>query len=158
MFNHRALEASDAKIIIKFPQSEGELFHLFPKAEYPLRPEILLKEAKRRSYPTVVILNHELAGYGNFINAEHSNFCSIGNVIVNPVMRKMGVASYLMETLIVIAFDKLKAKYVKISCFNDNTAGLLLYYKLGFSPVGMDVRQTRNGQQMALIHMHKYTK
>lgn len=55
MFSHRTLEASDAEAIAKFPQSVEELFYMFPKAEYPLQPEILLKEAERRFYPTVVI-------------------------------------------------------------------------------------------------------
>lgn len=71
-------------------------------------------------------------------------------------MRNMGVASYLIEMLTAIAFDKLKVKYVKISCFNNNTAGLLLYHKLGFSPVSMEARNTQGSQQVALIHMHKH--
>ena len=131
---------------------------MFPRAEYPLKPEILIEEAEHRFYPTVVMLDHKLAGYGNFINAKHGDFCSIGNVIVNPFMRKMGVASNLVEVLMTIAVDKLKAKFVKISCFNNNTPGLLLYHKLGFSPVDMEVRQSKSGQQVALIHMHKYLK
>ncbi len=156
MFSHRAIEAPDAEVIATFPQSVEELFYMFPKAEYPLQPEFLLKEAKCRPSPTVVLLDDKLAGYGNFINAEHGDFCSIGNVVVNPAMRKMGVASYLVETLTAIAFNKLKAKYVKISCFNENIAGLLLYHKLGFAPAGMEIRKRQNDQQVALIHMHKH--
>jgi ribosomal protein S18 acetylase RimI-like enzyme len=156
MFSHRIFEASDAEAIAKFPQSVEELFYMFPKVEYPLQPEILLKEAERRFYPTVVMSDHKPAGYSNFIHAQHGDFCSIGNVVVNPAIRKMGVASYLVETLVTIAFDKLKVKYVKISCFNDNTAGLLLYHKLGFVPVDMEVRISQSGQKVALIHMRNY--
>ncbi|MCP4119916.1 MAG: GNAT family N-acetyltransferase [Desulfobacteraceae bacterium] len=156
MLDHRTLESSDAKIISKFPQSEEELFYMFPKAEYPLQPEILLKEAGKRFYPTVVISGDRLAGYGNFIHAEHGDSCSIGNVVVNPEIRQKGVASYLVETLLTIAFDQLKVRFVRISCFNANTPGLLLYRKLGFTPVDMEVRLTRNEQRVAVIHMHKY--
>lgn len=156
-FTHRILKESDAEHIVKFPQSEEELFYMFPTARYPLKPEFLLKEAERRFYPTVVLSNDKLAGYGNFIHAQQDDFCTIGNVIVNPSIRKMGVASYLVKTLLKIAFGNLKVKYVKISCFNDNTAGLLLYYKLGFVPVDMEVRISRKEQKVAVIHMHKYT-
>jgi ribosomal protein S18 acetylase RimI-like enzyme len=126
---------------------------MFPKAEYPLKAEVLLKEAESRFYPTVVISDHKPAGYGNFIHAEHGNLCTVGNVIVNPAMRRTGVASYLVETLLTFAFYKLKSLYVKISCFNNNTAGLLLYHKLGFIPVDMEVRLSRSGQKVALIHI-----
>ena len=158
MFNYRNLESTDAEIISKFPQSEEELFYMFPKAEYPLQPEFLLEEAKGRFYPTVVMSGDKLAGYGNFIHAEQGGSCSIGNVVVNPEIRQMGVASYLVETLLTIAFDTLKAEFVKISCFNANTPGLLLYRKLGFTPVDMDVRVSRKDQRVALIHMHKYAR
>jgi ribosomal protein S18 acetylase RimI-like enzyme len=156
MLRHRALERSDADIIAGFPQSEEELFYFFPNAQYPLQPEILLMEAEHRSSPTVVVSDDGLGGYGNFTKAEPGEFCSIGNVVVNPAMRRMGIGSYLVETLSEIAFNKLKAKYVKISCFNKNTKGLLLYHKLGFTPHDMEVRQTFTGQNVALIHMCKY--
>jgi ribosomal protein S18 acetylase RimI-like enzyme len=156
MISHRALEKADAKVIVAFPQSAEELFFMFPKASYPLQPERLLQEAQIRFYPTVVLVDQQLAGYGNFISAEHGHHCSIGNVVVNPAMRRRGVASYLLKTLVAIAFDQLKAKYVRISCFNNNTAGLLLYQKLGFRPVDVEIRETRDGRQVALIHMHKF--
>lgn len=84
MFSHRALESKDAEKIIKFPQAAEELFYLFPKANYPLSKDVLLNEVRARTYPTVVFFEKKLAGYGNVINAERNNFCSIGNVIVNP--------------------------------------------------------------------------
>ena len=128
MLSNRILQVSDAEIIAKFPSSEEELFYMFPKASYPLAPEDLLKESESRFYPTVALSNQEIAGYGNFIHAENGNFCSIGNIIVNPIMRKTGVASYLVKTLERVAFEQLNVKFIKISCFNGNTAGLLLYH------------------------------
>ena len=156
MFSHRVLKNTDAEEIVKFPASSAELFFLFPKADYPLKSEVLVNEAKKRSHPIVVLFDGELSGYGNFIKAERDKFCSIGNVIVNPKIRRKGVASYLVDTLTSIAFNELNAKSVKISCFNSNTYGLLLYHKLGFLPFSMEVRKKLNGEQVALIHMVKY--
>lgn len=51
MFSHRALKNSDAGGIVKFPVSADELFFLFPKADYPLRSEVLVNEAQKRSHP-----------------------------------------------------------------------------------------------------------
>jgi len=156
MFSHRALENTAAEEIVKFPASADELFFLFPKADYPLRTEVLVNEAQKRSHPTVVLFEGVLAGYGNFVKAELGEFCSIGNVVVNPEIRRKGVASYLVGTLTSIAFKELSAKSVKISCFSSNTYGLLLYHKLCFSPCSMEVRKKPNGEQVALIHMVKY--
>lgn len=155
MFSNRDLQFLDSENIVNFPQSEEELFYMFPKASYPLKPEVFVKESESRFYPTVAILNQTLAGYANFINLKKGVFCSIGNVIINPILRKRGVASYLVKTLETIAFKEINAKYVKISCFNDNTAGLLLYHKLGYVPFEAEVRQAYNGQQTVLIHMKK---
>jgi len=129
---------------------------LFPKADYPLKSEVLVNEAKKRSHPTVVLFEGELSGYGNFIKAERGKSCSIGNVVVSPKIRRKGVASYLVDTLTSIAFKELSAKSVKISCFNSNTYGLLLYYKSGCAPSSMEVRKKPDGEQVALIHMVKY--
>jgi len=156
MFTQRALTDSDTEVIADFPKSGEELFYLFPKATYPLRAEVILREAENRSNPTVIVAKGEVVGYGNFITAEYGSFCSIGNVIVKPTFRNRGAASYLVETLTDIAFNQFCSKFVKISCFNKNTAGLLLYKKLGFEPVEIDIRKTHQGESVALIHMYKY--
>ncbi len=53
-----------------------------------------------------------------------------------------------------MAFQRYSASYVRISCFNHNTAGLLLYYKLGFRPVDLEERKGPDGKRVVLIHMH----
>lgn len=42
---------------------------------------------------------------------------------------------------------------VQISCFNENTAGLLLYPKLGFVPYAIEERPSLGDGRSALIHM-----
>ncbi len=158
MYSNRQLKKSDTEIICRFPQSEEELFYIFPRATYPLYPEQLIAVAEERSCPTVVTLEKTIVGYGNFINTDRGDHCSIGNVIVKPDYRRKGVATYLVKTLVEIAFTEFQAKYVRISCFNYNTAGLLLYKKLGFSPVEIEQRQSHEEKIIAVIHLHLKNK
>ena len=64
-----------------------------------------------------------------------------------------GVAMFLMKQMCSIAFHEHKASEVTVSCFNFNTAGLLLYPKLGFQPFATEERQDKAGNRVALIHM-----
>lgn len=157
MLTNRVLQIPDAEVISRFPNSEAELFYMFPKATYPLSPKFLIQESESRFYPTVILQNETIAGYGNFIQAQKGEFCSMGNIVINPELRRIGIASYLIETLETVAFNTENAKYIKVSCFNENTAGLLLYRKLGYLPFDAEVRQSYDGNQVVLIHMRKYS-
>lgn len=154
MFTHRLLEDKDLETICTFPQSVEELFFMFPKATHPLTPEQLLDIAENRHDLTVVLVNGVVAGYANFIEVHEGSHCSIGNLIIKPSERGVGAASYLVNTFVNMAFQRYASSYVRISCFNHNTAGLLLYYNLGFKPVDMEVRKGPDGKRVALIHMH----
>jgi ribosomal protein S18 acetylase RimI-like enzyme len=153
MLNHRRLENQDAEMICAFPQSPEELFYLFPNAAYPLTPAQLLEAARKRHDPTVVTYNNQVAGYGNFFQISKGESCSIGNIVVNPAFRNRGAASYLIKHLVKTAFINYRVRYVYISCINHNSAGLLLYHKLGFKPFEIEERQTQTGERVALIHM-----
>lgn len=131
---HRKFQENDAKIISTFPKSKKELFYMFPTTSYPLTIDTIKNQSKNRYYPTTILLDNKVVGYGNFIEAIENDFCTIGNIIINPNYRKIGVASYLVNQLTSLAFDKFRVKYVKISSFNDNTPALFLYHKLGFIP------------------------
>lgn len=150
----RPLQEKDLEHICTFPLSAEELFYMFPKARYPLTSEQLLDVAKNRHNPSVVLVNGVVAGYGNFIEVHENSYCSIGNLIVKPSERGKGVASCLINAFVDIAFQRHAANYVRISCFNHNVAGLLLYYKLGFRPVDMEERRDQDGKRVLLIHMH----
>lgn len=155
MFTHRQLTESDAEAIADFPRSVEELFYLFPRAEYPLKPEVLIRESQCRLFPTVVFKNSVVAGYGNLMNVEKGSHCSIGNVIVNPAVRNQGVATYLVNLLSQQATESLNVREIRISCFNQNSVGLILYHKLGFVPFDMEERTNFNGDIVSLIHMRK---
>ena len=40
-----------------------------------------------------------------------------------------------------------------MSCFNANTAGLLLYPRLGFTPSAIEERRDKAGAPVALVHL-----
>ena len=67
--------------------------------------------------------------------------------------RCKGVASFIVETMTALAGDRYDASEVQLSCFNGNTAGLLLYPKLGFQPFAIEERASPEGDRLALIHM-----
>lgn len=156
MLTDRPLEEKDLEYICAFPLSAEELFSMFPKARYPLTSEQLLDAARKRRDPSVVLVDGEVAGYGNFIEVHESDYCSIGNLIVKPSERGKGVASYLINTFVDMAFHRYSVNYVRISCFNHNTAGLLLYYKLGFRPVDLEERKGPDGNRLVLLQMQLY--
>lgn len=148
----RPVEDKDLRIICGFPQSKEELFFLYPKATYPLTPPQLRTAISSRSDSTVVEHGGEVVGFANFYRWG-ADGCSIGNVILSPANRGSGVGRFLIEQMIDIAFSKHRAAEVAISCFNHNTAGLLLYSKLGFQPHAVEQRQDWGGNRVALIHM-----
>lgn len=150
---HRPVDEKDIQVICSFPQSEDELFFLFPKAAFPLTPSQLQDSIAQRSDSTVVELGGKVAAFANFYRWEAGGSCSIGNVIVSPAARGSGVGTYLIEQMVGLAFSKHQAAEVTVSCFNQNVAGLLLYPKLGFQPYAIEERQDKKGNRLALIHM-----
>ncbi len=150
---HRSINEKDIPILCGFPQSEEELFFLFPKAVFPLTPEQLQKAIAERSDSTIVEFDGEVAAFANFYQWGFGGRCSIGNVIVSPEVRGRGVGKYLIEQMIKIAFEKHKATEVTVSCFNRNIEGLLFYPGLGFQPFAIEERQDNKGRKVALIHM-----
>ena len=79
--------------------------------------------------------------------------CCIGNVIVSQEAPGNGVATFILETMTALAFDCYDATEVEISRFNENTAGLLLYPRLGFLPFAVEEGVFLDSHRSALIHM-----
>lgn len=158
LLTHRPVSAEDVLTICDFPQTPQELFFMFPKAQYPLTEAQLLASIAQRSDSTVVEGDNAVVGFANFYSFERDGVCSIGNVIVSPKARGKGVARFLVETMVGLAFERHRASEVQLSCFNENTAGLLLYPQLGFVPFGVEERVSQDGRRVALIHMRKTSK
>ena len=153
IFQHRPVTATDIKTICSFPLNARELFYMFPKAQYPLTEAQLSDAMTQRFDSTIVEAGNNVVGFANFYRAETGGVCCIGNVIVAQQARGKGVATFIVETMTALAFERYDAKEVQISCFNENTAGLLLYPKLGFLPFAVEERTSLDGRRLALIHM-----
>lgn len=150
---HRPVSPQDIPCICGLPQSEDELFFLFPKATFPLAPSQLQEAIAQRSDSTVVELDGQVVAFANFYRWEAGGGCAIGNVIVSPATRGLGVGRYLIEQMIGLAFSSHRAAEVTVSCFNENAPGILLYAKLGFEPYAIEERKNKQGNRVALIHM-----
>jgi GNAT superfamily N-acetyltransferase len=149
----REVRTEDVSQICTFPQGAEELFFLFPKASYPLTPEQLCRSIELRFDSTVVLLDGRVRGFANFYVREPAGTCAIGNVVVDPEARGKGVGTYLIESMIRTALLRHQAGMVRISCFNRNASGLLLYAKLGFEPFAVEPRLDKQDARVALIHM-----
>jgi ribosomal protein S18 acetylase RimI-like enzyme len=150
---HREVRPYDVERICAFPQDAQELFFLSPRATWPLTPEQIQRAIDQRFDSTVALISGEVSGFANFYVREADGTCAIGNVMVAPEARGRGVGGYLVETMAAIALGRHGAREVRISCFNANVAGLLLYSKLGFLPYGVERRLDPEGKRVALIHM-----
>lgn len=150
---HRPIEEKDIPVVCSFPLNEEELFFLFPKAAYPLTPAQLKDAIAQRSDSTIVEADSTVVGFANFYTWELGGKCSIGNVIISPSARGLGVGRYLIKCMIETAVSIHQAKEVRVSCFNQNTVALLLYSGLGFKPFSIEERRDKNGNRVALIHM-----
>lgn len=155
LLTHRPVAEQDIPVICCFPQSAEELFFLYPKATFPLTPPQLLDAIAQRSDSTVAELDGEVVAFANFYRGQSGGTCAIGNVVVAPKARGRGVGRYLIECMIDLAFSRHQAAEVTISCFNHNTAGLLLYPQLGFQLFSVEERRDRNGERVALIHLRR---
>ena len=154
-FSSRSVEMEDLEFICKLPQGEEELFFMSPKADYPLSVCQLEAAIQVRKDSTVILFHGKIVGFANFYVQEMNAYCSIGNVIVDPRYRNKGIGKYLIGTMEKIAKEKYNATEVRLSCFNQNTKGILLYTKLGYKPYDIVIWEGRSGERHALIEMKK---
>ena len=151
---HRPLDSADADAICTFPQSKEELFFAFPKAAFPLVPEVLLQTARQRLSPTVVLHGEKVVGYANFIQVKERGFCAIGNLMVHPDHRRKGVATYLVKVMVRQATQIHCARFIRAACFSHNQAAYQMYHKLGFRPGEMEQRLTADGTPVLLVNLY----
>lgn len=156
--SYRPVETKDIGAICNLPQDAEELFFMFPKAEYPLTITQLGSAIDSRYDSTAIVLNGEIVGFANFYEVERGYYCSIGNVIINPAYRNSGIGTFLIRTMEQIASAKYNVSELRLSCFNNNTKGILLYTKLGYTPYGIEQRTDKSGNQVALIKMRNKIK
>ena len=153
--SHRPACAADLAAIVEFPQNADELFFSYPKANWPLSVGQLAAAMAERRDSTVALLDGRVAGFANFYQWQHGDFCALGNLMVAPWARGQGVAHYLVAVMEQLAREHYKARRMQVSCFNANSAGLLLYPKLGYQLNAVLERQDPHGARVALIQFSK---
>lgn len=151
----RPVHPDDIPAVCSFAQSADEAFFFFPRCTWPLTPGQLAAAVAQRSDSSVVVEGDEVLAFANFYQWEQGGTCSLGNVLVSPKARGRGVGRFLVERMMEVARSRHQAREMKVSCFNHNTAGLLLYPKLGFVPFGIEERQDQDGRRVALVQMHQ---
>ncbi|KQO04539.1 GNAT family N-acetyltransferase [Paenibacillus sp. Leaf72] len=127
---------------------------MFPSAAYPLTPEQILKNLPNRQEPTVITHGESVVCYANFYK-DDSNDCWLGNVIVSSDYRGKGAAGFLIETIEMLAKEKLNVKKLHLLCHNTNTRGMLFYKKLGYKPFNISLKFRSSGEHVACVHMEK---
>lgn len=147
--------AADLAAVVTFPQNADELFYCYPKASWPLSVGQLAAAMAERRDSTVVCLDDRVAGFANFYQWQHGEYCALGNVMVAPWARGQGVAQRLIEAMEALARQHFKAREMRVSCFNGNSAGLLLYPRLGYALSGLVERQDHRQQRVALLQFSK---
>ncbi|MNO60599.1 Acetyltransferase (GNAT) family protein [compost metagenome] len=152
---HRPAEAGDLAEVIGFPQDRDELFYAYPKASWPLTLEQLATAVAERRESTVALLDGRVAGFANFYQWQPGEYCALGNMLVAPWARQHGVARYLIDVMERIAAQRYAAPRMQVSCFCTNSAGLLLYTRLGYRPYGIVERSDPQGERIALVQLEK---
>jgi ribosomal protein S18 acetylase RimI-like enzyme len=152
---HRSTLKDDLPCICSFPQDALELFFMFPKAQFPLTPHQLWQAVESRYCSTTFLAEKTIAGFANFYEMEPNEYCAIGNVIVSPNYRGKGIGKGIISIMEAMAIRLYGVKEIRISCFNQNAAGLLLYSKLGYAPYAIEPRLSTDSTQVALIKMRR---
>lgn len=153
--HHRPATADDLDEVVRFPQDRDELFYCYPKANWPLTVGQLAAAMAERRGSTLVLLDGRAAGFANFYQWQPREYCALGNMMVAPWARRHGVAQYLIDVMENLARDQYKARVMKVSCFNANAAGLLLYTRLGYRPQAIVERADPQGRRIALVQLEK---
>ncbi len=153
--SHRPATLDDLPEVVAFPQNADELFFCYPKAVWPLDVEQLAAAMTERRDSTVVLLDGRIAGFANFYQWQQGDSCALGNLMIAPWARGRGVARYLVTTMERLAREQHQASRMRVSCFNANSAGLLLYLALGYALAGLVERRDPQGARVALLQFNK---
>lgn len=148
----RPVRDDDLPAICTFARTPEELYFLAPRARFPLDVEQLATSIAQRSDSSVVCRGAQVLAFANIYKREQGA-CYVGNVAVAPQARRQGVARFLMQQMARLAAERYGASELRVSCFNPNTAGLLLYSRLGYTPFALEERVDGQQQPIVLIHL-----
>lgn len=111
-----------------------ELAYTYPFAKYPMDEYQLRNFMNGRSDFTTIINNiSQVIAFASIYNIEMDSHCFLGNLIVHPDYRRMGLAKTIVNEIAKIAHSKYGAEYLKLNCWKDNTDGINFYRHMGFT-------------------------
>lgn len=131
-YDIRPVREEDLKRIIAFFANEREQCYAFPEAPWPLTADVLKQSIDSRSDSSVVLRGSAPVAFANLFKIVPGEECTIGNVVVDAKHRRKGAAQFLLRSMIDIAAEKYRVGRVIAPCWSENTAGLMLYSRLGF--------------------------
>lgn len=147
----RPMVAADRPMICTFAGSAEELSFCFPGALFPLTVEQLAKAIEQRHGVTVIEHQERVRGMADLYRRSDGGW-AIGHVLIDGKARGLGLGRALIIAMTDLARRVHQAERMYVSCFGANTAGLLLYHSLGFTPWAMEERRDQLGRRTALIH------
>lgn len=153
MLEARELQAADYEVICGFAQTPEELFYMAPSADYPWTADRFAEAVAKRQANTVFTQAGTIIGFANIYKHAPGEKGFIGNLVVNPAFRGRGAGKQILHHMLVLAFTTYHYQAVHISCFGTNTAGLLLYDKLGFRPYALEQRTDYANRPAVLLHL-----
>jgi RimJ/RimL family protein N-acetyltransferase len=133
--------------------SEEELFFVYPRGHYPFDVQQIRVLARERHELTVAIVKGKVVGFTNLYDMEAKHQAFIGNVIIEKTLRGCGIGRKMIGVMLKFCFEKYRLPKVNISVFSHNIPALVLYSRLGFTPVELEERQDFAGQKTVMIHM-----
>ncbi|MDH5446828.1 MAG: GNAT family N-acetyltransferase [Gammaproteobacteria bacterium] len=152
MLNSRELNPTDFPTISAFAQTAEELFYIAPFADFPWQAKQFAEAIHDRLSNTVFLDGETIIGFANFYDYELGDNAFIGNVIINPEKRRAGYGKQVLQYMLEKGFTEHGFQEIHLSCFSGNTAGLLLYRKLGFKPYGIEQRTDYKNESVALVN------
>src|SRR5262245_47281881 len=147
----RKAVAHDYRAISEMPSNEEELFLVYSQAKFPLTVKQVSRLVEKRMEPTVMVIDEEAVGFGNFYGYREGRSVVIGNVVVERSLRGKGFGKLLVSHLIDLAFRKYDLPRIKIQVYSRNTDALLLYGDMGFKPCEMEAQRDYKGEGIVLL-------
>jgi ribosomal protein S18 acetylase RimI-like enzyme len=135
--------------LVKSPE---ELYLVYPSGHYPWDSLQLRQLAHMRSDLTVALVDGEVAAFANLYDVIPNQSAFIGNLIVSPRYKRMGIGRSLTVHMIEICEKKYRAR-PHLSVFGFNAPAILLYSSLDFKPYAVEPREDLKGEPVVLFHM-----
>ncbi len=154
-YSIRPVQDGDLDSIIGFFGEEKDLRYSFPGAAWPLTVGALKNSIDSRSDSSVVVRAGSPVAFANLFNIVPGEECTIGNVIVDRKHRKKGAGQFLVNAMVDFAVERHSAARIIVPCWSENTAGLMLYTRLGFRPYDTVMKQFGAGEPVPVQMLEK---